>query len=168
MTRLRSILGSALFLALAPGTVAGLIPYLLTRWRVEAPLFGMEASRIPGGPLIAIGLYILLESFALFAFLGRGTPAPAAPTVQLVVAGFYRHVRNPMYAAVTALNIGQAFLFGSTLLVIYATAVWLTFHCFVYFHEEPALRRLFGAEYEAYARHVPRWLPRLTPWRGQI
>jgi protein-S-isoprenylcysteine O-methyltransferase Ste14 len=33
--------------------------------------------------------------------------------------------------------------------------------------EEPDLWRLFGAQYEAYCRQVPRWIPRLTPLRTE-
>jgi protein-S-isoprenylcysteine O-methyltransferase Ste14 len=46
-------------------------------------------------PLIAAGLPGLIDSFARFALQGLGTPAPSAPTQNLVVTGLYRYVRNP-------------------------------------------------------------------------
>jgi protein-S-isoprenylcysteine O-methyltransferase Ste14 len=97
--------GSAGFLVLAPGVVAGLVPYLLTGWQMETdPL----AVRIVGGVLIALGAIFLLHAFARFVVEGLGTPAPVAPTERLVVGGVYRYVRNPMHLAVGARIMGQA------------------------------------------------------------
>ena len=108
---------------------------------------------------------MLLESFARFALHGEGTPAPVAPTRRLVVTGLYRFVRNPMYLAVLALILGQALLLGSWELATYGAVVALGFQLFVLGYEEPTLRRTYGAEYEAFTRAVPRWIPRFRPWR---
>jgi protein-S-isoprenylcysteine O-methyltransferase Ste14 len=112
------------------------------------------------------GLPVLLDSFARFALQGMGTPAPIAPPQQLVVTGLYRYVRNPMYVAVLSLVAGQALLFGSVDLVEYAVVLWLGFTAFVLLYEEPALRRQFGQEYADFCAHVPRWLPRLKPFKA--
>lgn len=90
------------------------------------------------------------------------------PPERLVVFGFYRRVRHPMYVAVTALILGQALLLGDVRLLVLAAVVWLTFHLFVLLYEEPRLRQRFGRDYEAYCEAVPRWLPRLRPWRGAL
>ena len=103
--------------------------------------------------------------FARFAIVGRGVPAPVAPTATLVVSGLYRHCRNPMYVAVVGAILGQALLFGSASLLLYAAIVWLAFHLFVLGYEEPTLSRQF-TNYGDYRRHVPRWIPRLRPWAG--
>ena len=148
---------------LAPGVVAGLVPWLLTGWHTEdAPLI----ARIAGGLLIALGAAFLLHAFARFAFEGLGTPAPVAPTERVVVGGVYRHVRNPMYLAVLATIIGQALLLGRPGLLAYAAVVGVAFVCFVRFYEEPTLADRFGESYERYRRAVPGWRPRLKPWRG--
>jgi protein-S-isoprenylcysteine O-methyltransferase Ste14 len=107
---------------------------------------------------------VVLDSFARFALQGVGTPAPVLPTRHLVVTGLYRHVRNPLYWASTSLLVGQGLLFASVWLLLYAAAIWLSFHWFIVTYEEPTLRRSFGQEYERYAANVPRWLPRLRPW----
>lgn len=83
-----------------------------------------------------------------------------------MVGGPYRYVRNPMYLAVLSIVLGQASMFWSASLAVYAAAVGLAFALFVRFYEEPVLARRYGSAYEAYRRHVPGWLPRLTPWRG--
>jgi protein-S-isoprenylcysteine O-methyltransferase Ste14 len=100
-----------------------------------------------------------------FAFQGVGTPAPIFPTQHLVVKGFYRYVRNPMYVAVVWVILGQALFLGNIHVLAYAIFVWLAFHSFVLIYEEPTLRKSFGAEYETFCAHVPRWIPRLSRWR---
>jgi protein-S-isoprenylcysteine O-methyltransferase Ste14 len=71
-----------------------------------------------------------------------------------------------MYVGVTAVIFGQARLFGSRRLLIYGTAVWLAFYAFVRLYEEPVLRKTFGEQYSAFCQNVPRWIPRIHPWRG--
>lgn len=87
-----AILGSAVFLVIAPGFVAGLVPWWIARGRLETPFFGMPLSRFAGGMLITLGVIGLLDSFARFAVQGLGTPAPLFPTHHLVVTGLYRYV----------------------------------------------------------------------------
>jgi protein-S-isoprenylcysteine O-methyltransferase Ste14 len=162
MKRRRALLATALFLCLGPGTVAGLIPWWISRWQFEPPFFGFEPVRWFGVLLIALAAPVLLESFARFALEGLGTPAPVLPTRHLVVKGFYRYVRNPMYVAVLSIIIGQGVLLGNSWLLAYAAAVWVAFFGFVLLYEEPKLRKTYGAEYEAYCVRVPRWIPRVT------
>lgn len=159
----RAALGSLVFLVLIPGTMGGLIPWWITEWQAQpVPL----AAQVAGFGLFAAGLAVLLEAFVRFAFEGRGTPAPVAPTEQLVVGGVYRHVRNPMYVAVTAVIIGQAFLLGRGELGWYALGFWAVTASFVRLYEEPTLGRRYGDQYRTYRDNVPAWLPRLRPWRG--
>jgi protein-S-isoprenylcysteine O-methyltransferase Ste14 len=106
-SRAASLLGSGLFLLIAPGTVAGYFPWLITRWRFAGDFGAAPVPRAAGAVLILLGGLALLECFWRFAWVGVGTPAPVAPTRQLVTSGLYRHVRNPMYVAVAALTIGQ-------------------------------------------------------------
>lgn len=163
MSRNEALIGSAAFLVIAPGTVAGLVPWLITHWRA-----GDDASMgytVTGGVLIALSLALLIECFVRFAVKGQGTPAPIAPTNKLVVNGAYARVRNPMYVAVTGLIFGQALLFASAALIAYAIAVWFGFLTFVIYYEEPRLRRAFPDDYPAYFQNVPRWRPRFSPWR---
>jgi protein-S-isoprenylcysteine O-methyltransferase Ste14 len=161
--RARAALGSIVFFAIAPVSVAGLVPWLLTRWHVHDVWLPL---RVLGGVLVAAGAAVLLHAFARFVLEGLGTPAPVAPPERLVVGGAYRYVRNPMYVALEAVVIGQALLLGRAVLVAYAAVLFVVFAAFVRFYEERTLRRTFGAEYEAYRRAVPAWLPRRTPWKG--
>jgi protein-S-isoprenylcysteine O-methyltransferase Ste14 len=120
-------------------------------------------SALVGALLIGIGLCFLIWTVVLFDRVGEGTLAIGSP-VHLVLRGPYRHVRNPMMTAVFCIQLGTAvatlspWLFGWFTLFCTATAVAIPVI------EEPHLRKRFGTEYEAYRRHVPRWIPRLTPW----
>jgi protein-S-isoprenylcysteine O-methyltransferase Ste14 len=158
MARLRAAAGSVVFLAVAPGMVAGLIPWLLTDWESSHPPVVLGCI---GAAMVVVGAVVLLHAFARFVVDGIGTPAPVAPTEQLVVRGPYRYVRNPMYLAVGTVIGGQALLLGQAVLIAYLGAYALAVEAFVRLYEEPSLAGRYGAEYDRYVRAVPRWLPSL-------
>ncbi|HYD89003.1 MAG TPA: isoprenylcysteine carboxylmethyltransferase family protein [Vitreimonas sp.] len=164
MTAREAFIGSAAFFLAAPVVVAGLIPWLITRWRP-----GEDASlqlTIVGTALTAAGFAALVDCFMRFALKG-GTPAPIAPTGELVVSGLYRYVRNPMYLGVLLAIVGQMLVFANAGLLAYAVLIALIFHFFVLGYEEPKLKKSFPEAYAAYCENVGRWLPRLTPWTAQ-
>src|SRR3982750_1941762 len=117
LRKVSAIIGSAIFLVVAPGFVAGLVPWWISRWQLKPALFGLSFFRLAGGGLIALGAIGLLDSFARFALHGIGTPAPIFPTRRLVVTGLYRYVRNPMYVAVVSTILGQGLLLGNATLL---------------------------------------------------
>lgn len=164
MRKPEATLGTATFFVVAPGVVAGAVPRLLTGWRaagsVWAPVQGL------GVALVVAGTGVLVVAFTRFVTEGAGTPAPIAPTQELVVGGLYRHVRNPMYLAVVAVIVGQALMLGRPVLLAYAVVVWAAVAAFVHWYEEPTLARTFGTSYEDYRRAVPAWRPRLRAWPG--
>ena len=165
MHRVTAAVGSAVFFLVAPGTVVGLIPWLLTSWQVREPVPYWAPMRVLEGILLVAGLIVLIHAFVRFVVEGLGTPAPIAAPVRLVVGGLYRYVRNPMYVAILATLVGQALLLGQLTLLLYPAAFWLIAAAFVRWYEEPTLTRRFGADYEAYRRAVPAWWPRLRPWK---
>jgi protein-S-isoprenylcysteine O-methyltransferase Ste14 len=160
MSRLRAVLGSAAFVLFGgPTIVAGVVPWVLTRWEADdAPV----ALRALGLVLIALSGALVLETTARFALQGRGTPVPFAPPERFVARGSYRFVRNPMYVGVLALIVGQALLLGREILLGWAAVAAVLFQLFVVLHEEPELRKRFGSEYDDYRRRTGRWLPRLS------
>jgi protein-S-isoprenylcysteine O-methyltransferase Ste14 len=155
--------GSAMFFIVAPGTVVGLIPWLITHWEFHQPLPHWMIARVIGALLIGVGLVPPVSAFVEFVKAG-GTPMPVAAPPRLVVSGFNRHIRNPMYFGLLLVIIGEALLFGSLGLLIYAVLVWAAPAAFVRWYEEPTLMRQFGAEYHAYRQAVPAWWPRLRPY----
>jgi len=164
MRKLFAILGSAAFFIAAPCLVGGFVPWWISN-RGAVDVILPSPLRALGLLLFAAGASVLIDSFARFALQGLGTPAPVFPTRHLVVTGLYRFVRNPMYVAVDALIVGQGLFFGNSHVLAYGLAVWLAFHLFVLLYEEPTLHHTYGSEYESFCSHVPRWIPRLHPWR---
>jgi len=142
------------FLAL-PGMVAGLVPLLIV---------GKESHLAQTAPygiaLLFIGFLLLLWCVRDFYVSGKGTLAPWDPPKRLVLVGLYRYVRNPMYVAVLTLVAGWSLAFGSVWLGLYLCLLAVAFHLRVLRYEEPWLSRQFGADWEAYSKAVPRWLPR--------
>jgi AhpD family alkylhydroperoxidase len=145
------------------GTFGCLLPYLLNYWHFHQPLPRWWIGQAAGAVLICGGMIPVAGSFIEF-FKAGGTPVPAASPPRLVVSGFYRHLRNPIYAGFLAILIGQALLFGSAGLLEYTAVAWIIGAAAVRFYEEPVLTRKFGAGYQEYRRNVPAWIPRLQPW----
>jgi protein-S-isoprenylcysteine O-methyltransferase Ste14 len=124
------------------------------------------ATVVAGTALIAAGVGLFVATVRLFATLGRGTLAPWDPPARLVVAGPYRYLRHPMISGVALVLAGEALVFGATGIAVELAAFVAINAVYLPLVEEPALMRRFGADYERFAEHVPRWLPRLTPWEG--
>ena len=158
------LLRSVFFAALIPGTVVGLVPYLIVSGRLP--------TRATWGTVQYAGLFVLYFGVLImgwcmrdFAVVGHGTAAPVDPPTTLVREGLYRYIRNPMYAGALLALVGETTFARSTALFAY-TAVWFAWvNVFVIFYEEPTLRRQFGAAYEEYCRSVGRWFPRRDPKR---
>jgi protein-S-isoprenylcysteine O-methyltransferase Ste14 len=165
MRRPSAAAGSALFFAVAPGVVAGVMPWALTGWETESEWW--LPVRVLGAAAIVAGGAVLVNAFARFVREGLGTPAPVAPTEHLVVGGLYRYVRNVMYIAVTTTILGQALLLGQVVLLVYAAVVWAGMAAFVLVYEEPTLASRYGEQYEEYRRAVPAWWPRLSARRSR-
>lgn len=155
-----ALLKTMLFTILVPCAVTIYIPYWLLSARPPSPLMPASAVQYFGLLLIMPGAFVYLRCAFDFAFAGHGTPAPIDPPRKLVVQGLYSCVRNPMYVGVLAVLVGEAMFFASLALLQMAGIMFLLFHLFILFYEEPALNRQFGESYRRYCAAVPRWLPR--------
>jgi protein-S-isoprenylcysteine O-methyltransferase Ste14 len=159
-------LSSLIHYIAAPGLVVGLIPWLLTDWQMGSPTWS-TALRVLGSLMVAVGVTVVTAEFVRFVREGEGSPAPVAPTRRLVTGGLYRHARNPMYIGVITAIVGQSLLLSRPVLLLYAMLTAITVWAFVHWYEEPTLSRTFGAEYAAYRREVPGWIPRPRLRRDQ-
>ena len=135
-----------------------------SRWPPGSMLEGV--GRVLGALLFVAGLALFTWCVMLFAKVGRGTLAPWDPTQRLVAVGPYRHVRNPMITGVAAMLAGEALFHGSRHLAAWLGVFALFNHLYFLIVEEPGLARRFGASYQEFKANVPRWVPRLRPWRG--
>jgi protein-S-isoprenylcysteine O-methyltransferase Ste14 len=169
MQRSAAGVATAVFFIVGPGVVAGLVPWLISGWQVSGPMSPFAIVQISiGGLLLVLAIVVLARAFARFVMEGRGTPAPIAPPERLVVGGEYRFVRNPMYVALIMAVLGQAMIFGSLGLLVYALAMWAITAAFVRWYEEPVLLKRYGDEYERYRQAVRAWVPRLHPWETDL
>jgi protein-S-isoprenylcysteine O-methyltransferase Ste14 len=166
MKRTSAAFVSTAFFGLAPGFIAGLVPFWISGWRWTGAAWDPLPLRWLGGALIGAGLIALVECFVRFVHKGHGTPAPPMPTETLVVSGLYRYVRNPMYVGVCSIAAGEGLFFGDARTLVYAACIWAAFTVFVMAYEEPTLRRTYGTQYFLYCANVRRWWPRLRPWHG--
>jgi len=149
-----------------PPTVAALVVgaafFALWFWVLPGWLgFCAEAADVSRWRWLAavpsvLGFAVAMRCVWDCGWTGHGTPAPVAPPKRLVVVGFYRYVRNPMFVGFAAGWIGLWVVFGHANPMEMATvaAVALAVHLFVVFYEEPTLHK-------KYCRNVDRWWPRL-------
>jgi protein-S-isoprenylcysteine O-methyltransferase Ste14 len=156
MTNASLVVRNLLFTIVVPGAGGAYVPWLiLTRHGALPPVAAWYAA-----PLIAIGVALYVWSVWVFAAIGRGTPGLWDAPRRFVVAGPYRWVRNPIYVAAMVIVSGEAWLFGSVAVLLYAAGLAVACHLLVVGYEEPRLRRRFGEQYDAYRRTVSRWVPR--------
>lgn len=153
----RAVTYSTLFI----GLVLIYVPARLLSWSGLVRPVAMEARQVVGMVIGAAGSAVALWCIFTFTSVGKGTPAPFDPPRRLVIRGPYRFVRNPMYIGAGIALAGAALFYESLPLLGYISFFFLATHLFVVAYEEPALRRTFGQEYEAYCDRIGRWWPRV-------
>ncbi len=149
-----------IFTLFVPGVFLVLVPYLLLSSFGDRFALDVGVIRYIGLIPMLCGILVYIRCVWSFVSVGKGTPIPSDPPKTLVVQGLYRYMRNPMYVGVLFLLIGEAIFFASLVLTFYAVIVFVWFHVFVVFYEEPTLRKKFGDSYRKYCESVPRWIPR--------
>lgn len=154
MTALKALL----YLIFEAGLFALYIPLVLLRTGpgIETGIWSYLAI-----PMWVTGSLIILSCFRDFVVKGRGTPVPADPPKELVVTGFYRYIRNPIYVGALLIFLGHFLWFGKWALLMYAVISLIGVHLFVVYYEEPKLKKRFGRAYEEYLQQVPRWIPKM-------
>jgi protein-S-isoprenylcysteine O-methyltransferase Ste14 len=158
--------GTVVFAATVPATVAGLIPRWLAGGEREARP-SRALRRVVGASLVVGGLPLVGDAFVRFV-RARGTPSPTAETEELVTSGPYALSRNPQYVGIVATVTGQGLWWGSRRVLVYAVWLAVAFDTWVRVYEEPRLRHRFGATYDRYTRTVPRWIGRAGRTPAQV
>jgi protein-S-isoprenylcysteine O-methyltransferase Ste14 len=151
-------LKTILYMGSTHGLFTVYVPYLLA---ARTPSFDVGVFRHLAFPFWILGALVIIQCSADMIRRGRGTPAFVDPPKQLVIAGWYRYVRNPIYLGALVVHLGFIVWFGSLVATLYACLFFTAYHSLIVVVEEPILRKNFGEAYEAYCRAVPRWVPRL-------
>ena len=153
-------LKTLLYMGVMHGFFTFYLPYQLASRDMQ--LIDTGVLRSIALPFWAIGALIIIQSSADLIRRGQGTPAHLDPPRELVINGWYRYVRNPIYLAALLIQLGFTLWFGSGIVIVYCLLFAIAYNILIYFIEEPMLRNTFGADYEAYCRAVPRWIPRMS------
>lgn len=166
-----SVARHLLSILILPFTVTVIVPVLIQGGpaaAASAARSGLDrpVTSILGILLILLGLGLVGRTVALFHRRGRGTLAPWDPPAHLVAEGVYRHVRNPMISGVLAILLGESLVFFCPGVGAWFLAFFGLNALYIPWREEPGLERRFSEEYRRYRANVPRWIPRLRPWRG--
>ena len=130
---------------------------------------GISRFAFPFQKIIAVVIFFAisfvgLKSSYTMSKIGKGTPLPLDATKNLVVAGMYSYVRNPMAISGIGQGIAVSIFLGSPLVFIYALMGAFIWQFIFRPLEEADLREKFGADYETYRKNVRCWIPRREPF----
>ena len=158
------MLRAILAILILPFVAIVAVPYIIVATAGSASIDLAKIWLLVGILPAGLGLYLMYSTISMFWNVGEGTLAPWDPPKKLVVRGIYRHVRNPMITGVTLIIIGEAILFASIPMLVWAIAFFAANIIYLPLVEEPQLEKRFGSDYATYKANVPRWLPRIKPW----
>ena len=161
---IEALLGTLFFLIIIVPIFMIWIPRTIILSPYQIYEFDIGKIRFFGLLPILFGSAIYVTCSGCFVFIGKSSPILFTQTKKLIVKGFYRYVRNPLYIAGVLVLVGEAVLFQSIGIFIYCLVMFGIFYVHVIM-EETFLENKFGAEYDQYRNSVPRWIPRLTPYR---
>jgi protein-S-isoprenylcysteine O-methyltransferase Ste14 len=119
-----------------------------------------------GAVIVVAGVCLFLYTVFLFGKIARGTLAPWSVKQKLVIFGPYRYCRNPMITGVLSILIGESLMLNSSAILIWAFTFFVINTVYFVLSEEPGLEERFGDDYREYKRHVPRWIPKFTPYKA--
>jgi protein-S-isoprenylcysteine O-methyltransferase Ste14 len=159
-----SILKQLRDIIILPFTVTFIIPYFLFNSKEEIIPHNLSLKGI--GWMIAVaGSALFVYTVFLFKTIGYGTLAPWSPTQKLIVEGPYKYCRNPMISGVFFMLVGEGMMLYSVNILVWAFSFFIINTVYFIFIEERELLQRFGSDYLKYKKHVPRWIPRFTPYR---
>jgi protein-S-isoprenylcysteine O-methyltransferase Ste14 len=142
--------------------VFGWLALRIQRWDESLNIPLPAWSTIVGVAAGIIGGLIVLACAGVFVARGRGTPAIFDPPREFVAAGPYKFVRNPMYIGGLILLAGFGLYQRSLAILLFAVGMFVLFHLYVVFIEEPGLEVRFGESYLDYKQSVNRWIPKFS------
>ena len=104
--------------------------------------------------VIVLALALILMKLSHDALFSHNEPSNT-----LITGGILSHVRNPMYLGVLLIYVAFLFLSISLICLGFFIVIALIYNKMVN-HEQKVLEELFGDEWLAYKKRVPKWIPR--------
>jgi protein-S-isoprenylcysteine O-methyltransferase Ste14 len=134
----------------------------------------LSATRVPAGYVLAVLFLLLARPEPLSMIIGLAVAAVGEmirlwaaghieKTQTLATGGPYAHTRNPLYVGSTVMALGAAIAADNAIVVAAVVVYFGVFYPAVIAEESKFLRGKFGDDYDAWAREVPAFLPRVTP-----
>lgn len=138
---------------------------------------GLRALRLRGVWLLVVPFLLLarptsrlLALGAALAAVGLATRAWAAGTIrkdrEFSTSGPYAHTRNPLYLGSFLIGLGTTLAGGRWEFAVAFLAFFVIVYGRTMRREAELLEARFGAAHREWARNVPAFVPRLSPWRG--
>lgn len=121
--------------------------------------FDVPGLHWAGTAVVALGIGISVAGKRRFQRTGTNVHTFQDPG-KLVTDGLYGISRNPMYLGLVLAGFGAALVSATLAAVVLNAAFALIVRYWYIAYEERAMRRTFGARYEAYCRRVGRWIGR--------
>ncbi len=149
-----------------PFVVTVIIPFLLYKIGIHLIQIPPDLFKIGGITVYTLGISMQLYTTSLFGRYAQGTLAPWQPTQKLVIRGPYRYCRNPMITGVLMMLLGEALFFNALGIMVWACIFFAMNTAYFIFKEEPSMLARFGEAYTEYKKHVPRWVPRMRPYKA--
>jgi protein-S-isoprenylcysteine O-methyltransferase Ste14 len=153
----------------APIVMCIVIPFLIIWFEHQKNIYPVitpvTSLLLVGLVLGVVGFILFLATIRMFILIGNGTIMPWDPTKKLIIVSLYSHVRNPMILSLIIIQFSESIIFESYGIALLAVFNFVFNTIYFILSEEPGLIRRFGEEYVKYKRNVPRWIPRLKPWR---
>jgi protein-S-isoprenylcysteine O-methyltransferase Ste14 len=155
-------LKTVLYMGSMHGFFTFYLPYQLAL--TDRPFYNLGVFRYFAFLPWLIGILMIAWCSLDFIRKGHGTPAHLDPPKTLIISGWYRYVRNPIYGGALLVQLGYILWFASHFIILYFLSAFLAFNMLVVLIEEPILKLTFGVRYDEYVKRVPRWIPRFTPY----
>ncbi len=150
------------------GMILEAISYMLVWWfrrpSSSYPVVGPLLEAILGIIAIIIAVWSIWITLAAVKTLGEhwSLAARIIDGHKLITTGPYKIVRNPIYTGMLGMLIATGLALSTWIILLVATGIFMWGTAIRVRSEEKVLREHFGAEFDAYTKAVPAYIPKFT------
>lgn len=151
-----------IYLIIVPFTILYLFPnfFVELNQKLSLPIYQSIAADTIGIVFMNLGALLAVWATVVLHINKKASVSPFSKPEKVIAKGPFSIVRHPMMWSINLVIIGQIFVYGAPLLLVWF-GMWLRFaYLYIARYEEPYLISIFGKEYEVYCQKVPRWFPK--------